>query len=92
MNRTLLALVFLAASTANAALPGDSAKGKTLHQTHCVKCHDTAVYSRSNRNVKSLVSLKEQLGSCSHAAQVLLMDDEQRDIVKYLNEQFYKFR
>jgi cytochrome c len=93
MKPALLVLAMsLVTGNAAAALPGDAAAGKKLHEANCVRCHDASVYTRKDRRMTSLASLKEQLGACSHAAQVILTDDEQRDIVKYLNEQYYKFK
>ncbi|HEU0203047.1 MAG TPA: hypothetical protein VFR86_21775, partial [Burkholderiaceae bacterium] len=54
---SLLLLVTLAAQ---AALPGDAAVGKRLHEANCTGCHDTAVYSRTNRSIRSLGALKQQ--------------------------------
>jgi len=93
MTRTLFVVWVLGLSaSAQAALPGDAATGKKLHDANCVKCHDAGVYTRQDRQIKSVAALKEQLGSCSHAAQVILTDEEQQHIVKYLNEQYYKFK
>ena len=51
-----------------AALPGDSADGKRLHDANCMGCHDTGIYTRKDRLVQSFDALKRQLGSCSHMA------------------------
>jgi mono/diheme cytochrome c family protein len=75
-----------------AALPGDSAQGKKLHDANCVSCHNTSVYTRKNHQIKSLDALSQQLNECTHAAKVTLTEDEQKSIVKYLNEQFYQFK
>ena len=92
MRRALLiSSLFSIALAAQAALPGNGAEGKKLHDANCVKCHDTSVYTRKDRHINSLDALNQQLNTCSHGAQVILSDDEQRNIVKYLNEQFYKF-
>ena len=88
----LISIPFSIAVSAQAALPGDSAQGKKLHDANCVSCHNASIYTRKDRHVKSLDALNEQLGACSHAAQVTLTEDEQKSIVKYLNEQFYKFK
>src|SRR5256885_159529 len=77
---------------AYAAQPSDAAAGKKLHDAHCTGCHDASVYTRKDRQIKSLDALKEQLTECTHAAQVTLSDGQQQDIVKYLNERFYKFK
>ena len=93
MRRALLLLLLLALAPAGRAdLPGDSAEGRALLEIDCVSCHDTSVYTRKNRKIKSLSALNAQLASCSHAANVTLTDAEQQSLVKYLNEQFYKFQ
>jgi mono/diheme cytochrome c family protein len=92
MRRALLIAIFSSTVVpAHAALPGDSAEGKKLHDANCVRCHDASVYTRKDRHIKSPDALREQLSACSHGAQVTLTDDEQKSIVKYLNDQFYKF-
>jgi cytochrome c5 len=87
----LLFTLFSIALAAQAALPGNSAEGKKVHDANCVKCHDTSVYTRKDRRIDSLDALNAQLSTCSHGAQVTLSDDEQKNVVKYLSEQFYKF-
>ena len=67
-------------------------KGKKLHDANCVRCHDTGMYTRERRQVKSLRALGEQLEECTHAAEAPLTDDQKRNVLKYLNEQFYKFK
>ena len=32
-----------------AALPGDSAEGKRLHDANCMGCHNTSIYTRKDR-------------------------------------------
>jgi len=92
MRRAILIAIFSTiALPAQAALPGDSAEGKKLHDANCVRCHDTNVYTRKDRHIKSSDALHEQLSACSHGAQVTLTDDEQKNIVKYLSDQFYRF-
>lgn len=51
-----------------AALPGDSADGKRLHDANCMGCHDTRIYTRKDRLVGSLDALQKRLGDCSHMA------------------------
>ena len=75
-----------------AELPGDSADGKRLHDANCMGCHDTGIYTRKDRLVRSLDALKEQLGSCSHMAKKEFSAIETQNIIKYLNDQFYQFR
>lgn len=88
------ALVFAStasiASGALAALPGDSAEGKRLHDSNCTGCHDSSVYTRQTRTVRSVDALKQQLETCGHAANKNLSAADRQNIVKYLNERFYK--
>ena len=86
----LMAVALLPA--ARAALPGNSAEGKRLHDANCTGCHDTSVYARKDRSVRSLDGLKEQLQSCSHMAGKRFSAIESQNLIKYLNETFYQFR
>jgi len=93
MKSILFALLsILLMPSAPAASPGDSADGKRLHDANCMGCHDTGVYTRKDRVVRSLDALKQQLGSCSHMAKKEFSAIETQNIIKYLNDQFYQFR
>ncbi len=87
----MTAMLFSAAS-AHAAVPGDAAEGKRLHDASCTGCHDTAVYTRKEHRVRSLDGLKKQVENCTHMAQKEFSPAERRDIVKYLNDKFYRFK
>ena len=84
--------MILLVPTAYAALPGDSAEGKRLHDASCLGCHDSRVYTRKDRVVQSLDGLKEQLGACSHMANREFSAAEAQNIIKYLNDRFYRFQ
>jgi len=73
-------------------LSGDSADGKRLHDANCLGCHDTGVYTRKDRRIRSLDALKGQLANCSHMANLQFSAIEMQNIIKYLNGQFYQFR
>ncbi|HTS55536.1 MAG TPA: hypothetical protein VMH26_19875 [Burkholderiales bacterium] len=93
MRRALLISILLSTvGLIQSALAADSVQGKKLHDANCTKCHNTSVYTRQERKIKSLAALNERVAACTHAAQVTLTDDEQKSIVQYLNEQFYKFK
>jgi len=87
-----VSLMILLIPSAHAALPGDSAEGKRLHDAKCMGCHDTGIYTRKDRIVRSLDALKQQFESCSHMAKKEFSAIETRNIIKYLNDQFYQFR
>jgi mono/diheme cytochrome c family protein len=86
-----LSLMVLMSSAYAAALPGDSAEGKRLHDANCIGCHDTGIYTRKDRLVQSLDALKKRLGDCSHMANKEVSAIETQNLLKYLNEQFYRF-
>ena len=78
--------------SAQAALPGDGADGERLHYANCMGCHDTAVYSRKDHIVRSLDGLKQQFEGCSHMAKKEFSPAETQNIIKYLNDRFYRFQ
>ena len=86
------ALLVLTSSAHAAALPGDSAAGKRLHDANCMGCHDTGIYTRKDHLIRSLEALKTQLIDCSHAVNNQFSATETQNIVKYLNDRFYKFQ
>ena len=85
-------LIVLMPSAYAAQLPGDSADGSFLHDANCLGCHDTGIYTRKDRLVRSLDALEKRLGDCSHMAKKEFSATETQNIIKYLNDQFYQFR
>ena len=75
-----------------ASLSGDSGNRKRLLDANCMKCHQTDIFTRNDRQVQSLDALKEQLVTCSHAAKREFSASELQDLLKYLNDQFYHFQ
>ena len=73
-------------------MPGDSSRGELLFSANCMECHDTSVLARKDRTVQSLDALKKQLSSCSHMANKEFSTSETQDLLKYLNDEFYRFR
>ncbi len=87
----VLLLILPMPSAYAAVLAGDTADGKRLHDANCVGCHDTGIYTRKDHLVRSLDALKERLGDCSHMAKKEFSAIETQNIIKYLNDQFYRF-
>ena len=85
------ACLLVTASVSAAMLPGDAATGKNLHDKQCVACHTTSVYTRANRNVKTVEGLIGQVNMCKEQLNIKLGKDQVNDLVKYLDETFYKF-
>jgi cytochrome c553 len=95
MNKTMLLLISLtlgAGSAQAALLPGDAAQGKAVHDKQCVACHDSSVYTRANRRVKSPEALIGQVNNCVRQTDTKLDRDQVNSLVKYLDESFYKFK
>ena len=93
MKRSLLISILSSlALYVQPALPADGDQGKKLHDANCTQCHSTSVYTRQDRKVKSLAALSSRVTSCTHMAQATLTEEEQKTIVDYLNQQFYKFK
>ena len=93
----LLAIGLLAAPPAMAA--GDPAVGHKLVQAKgCELCHDRqplhgakAIYLRTDRKVHSIAELRAQVSACNHGLHLDLAPDEERDVVAYLNREYYRF-
>ena len=94
MKTVAVATLWILTTTGASAalLPGDSAHGKLLQAQHCTACHGSEVYMRPNRNVKSVEGLIGQVNGCVRQTGAKLDRDQVNDIVKYLDESFYKFK
>jgi mono/diheme cytochrome c family protein len=84
--------ILLIAAAQAASLPGDGATGTRLFDGNCTGCHDTRVMARKDRTVQSLDALKAQLANCAHMANKAFSESEKRDLLTYLNDEFYHFR
>lgn len=92
MLKSLTALLCLLPLASEASiLLGDAAKGKAVHDKQCAACHDSSVYTRVDRRVKTPEGLKSQVNGCLRQTGIKLKDAEIDDVVKYLNDSYYKF-
>lgn len=93
--RKLIALfpvvAFLPLAVHAAALPGNTTAGKKLHDAKCLSCHTDSVYQRKDRQIKDLEGLNQQIKACGHAAGITLEKSQADNLVKFLNETYYKF-
>lgn len=83
--------VVAAPAFATALLPGDAARGQALHQAQCTGCHDSGVYTRPDRRVKSIEGLIGQVEFCNRNLGNRLTREQVNDLVQYLNQTYYKF-
>lgn len=84
--------VMLSVPAQGATLPGDANIGKKLHETNCTTCHTDSVYTRKERQVTNLDMLKNQLSACGHMMNITLGKTQVNDLMKYLNDTYYKFK
>jgi cytochrome c553 len=95
MNKTsslLMLLCLMAPSTNAALLLGDATRGSTLHTQNCQGCHDSTMYSRPNRRIQSVEGLMAQVEICNSQLRRGLSKEQRDDLVKYLNDSYYKFK
>ncbi len=90
MKKILMTGLLLAFTTGNAL--ADAANGKALHDEQCVKCHDSKVYTRSDRFITSRDALTKQVTRCQLNVGAQWFDEDVADVVQYLDETFYKFK
>jgi cytochrome c553 len=86
----LLSLLVMAVFSARATAV-DIQAGRALHDKHCLKCHDTSVYSRDRGNIISLAALRTRVSRCELSQGLKLPADATENIVQYLNKSFYGF-
>jgi mono/diheme cytochrome c family protein len=91
----LLAPLLLLPTAVTAA---DAEKGKNLHAQHCVGCHagltagePDRLYTRSDRKVKTLDGLREQVRRCELNLGLKWFDEDIDSVTTYLNGTFYRF-
>lgn len=75
-----------------ALLPGDAAKGRTLHDAQCTSCHNASIYTRNDRRVKTLPGLMGQVEACNRNLNKQLSHEQVNDLIAYLNETYYRFK
>ncbi len=63
-----------------------------FHQANCTGCHDSKVYTRSNRRVNSLPRLESQVRMCDANLGKKLFEDDILALTDYLNDNYYHFK
>ena len=85
-------LVFVWILGFGAAAAADIENGDDLHFEHCTGCHDSGVYTRSDRKIRDLAALGRQVRFCKDTIGAPWFDDEVDDVIAYLNASFYHFQ
>jgi hypothetical protein len=84
-----------AAETGGAASPAaaaDHTKASGLVTEHCIKCHGSEVYTRTDRKVTTRDGLERQVRRCEQALELTWFDEDVAGVASYLNDQYYHFK
>ncbi len=71
---------------------GDPQAGKRLHDKSCLACHDSKMYTRADRKIKTAQQLAARVSGCNANAGAGWFPEEELNVDAYLNQQFYKFK
>ncbi len=71
----------------------DAEEAQSMYEEDCTKCHDSSVFTRpaKDRKVNDLSTLKKQVSRCVGATGASWFEEDEENVVQYLNENFYKF-
>jgi cytochrome c553 len=94
--RAIVSLLSLVLSMVG--LAADIQAGQTLHNAHCIACHDSLtkgkperIYTRPDRQVKSYPALVKQVHRCQMSLGLNWSEDALKDVAVFLNDRYYKF-
>jgi len=92
------ALVAALLTWTTGASASDTSQGQQLHEEHCAGCHRNmtggearALYTRSDRRVRSLAQLRERVRYCQGELELGWSADRAEAVVDYLNSHYYGF-
>ena len=86
--RNALATAVLAAAIAS---PAGAFDAESYHAQNCMRCHDTSVYTREDRRIRSYPALQAQVERCDAQLETKLFPDDLAGLVDYLNDSYYQF-
>ncbi len=101
-TRKILLAAFISAGFAGAAqsamLLGDAGHGEQLYNAKCAGCHvsqfggdGSGVFTRKDHHITTIEGLTGKVNNCNAMTHAGLSDDDINDVIKYLDEAFYKF-
>lgn len=67
------------------------ARGQLLYENHCRVCHSSIVHIRKNRKAKKLINIYYWANRWSKVLKLKWSKAELDDVVKYLNNTYYRF-
>lgn len=82
----MLALPLVVAGRVAAQTPA-----QTMHDTYCVMCHDTKVYTRENRTANDYQSLRAEVDRWQSNVSLKWSDQDIDVVAAWLAERYYGF-
>ncbi len=99
MIRSALAVSILLVSVSGGAGAADPGAGQTLHERHCVSCHESlmrgepsTLYTRQDRRIASWSALLAQVQRCETSLGLQWSDADIENVAAFLDQRFYRFR
>ncbi len=87
---TLNTLLLIAACIPSLGNAFDLKAGQSLHDAHCMKCHGSEVYTRTDRRITTMDGLRQQVQRCDTNLGLTWFDEEIENVSQYLNATYYK--
>ncbi len=66
-------------------------RGQMLYENHCTSCHESVLFIRERRDVKTLPALGEEVRRWVRETKLPWGNEEIAEVVGYLNRSFYRF-
>lgn len=87
----VLGLLALASVALSGGLAGaaDADRGKLLHDTHCMTCHDDAIYTRADRKANTFEQLRGQVRNWQGVAGNKWSDEDIDAVAHEINDRYY---
>ena len=87
----ITAILLLSVALSTSAWAGDAERGKKLHDSQCIRCHDTKMYQRERRVTQEWKSLRATVNHWQSELKLKWKEADIDDVAAYLNQQFYHF-
>ena len=92
MKTFIFSLTLVFSATGFSAQAQTPHAGKNIHNEKCMSCHQSDIYTREDRKVKTMHALSNQVDNCMKgAAKAEWSSKQTSDVIDYLNSKFYKF-
>ena len=88
MRSRSLALALLLGLAAN-AYARDGGRGQSLHNTHCLTCHDNRVYTRSDRAANNWDQVRAEVLRWQKAVSLNWAEADVDAVTNFIAEKYY---